>query len=97
MVKLEKGKGGLFDTRPNPFGYQKGTHIAPTLTESDNLGRVFDAVCGNGCALILGHTRDGGALVITVLDGDQRHRTYCSNDNELAGALDALWVSYGPE
>jgi|ERR1700688_3997106 len=91
----EKGKGGLWDTRPNPFGQSKTSHIAPELASVSSLGLSFDRVLRTGCAIMLGHTRDGGAVVLTVLDGEQRHRTYCANDAELEEAIAALDFVYG--
>lgn len=94
MTKDARGKGGNFDTRPNPWGAQGGAHIAPEFAEVSSLGSTFDTVCRAGCALMVGHTRDGGAVVLTVLDADQRHRTYCSNVAELEDAITALVALY---
>jgi hypothetical protein len=92
----ENGKGGNFDTRRNPFSDKPGKKGgAPELASEASIGGTIDAVLRAGCALMLGHTRDGGALVITVLDGDDRHRTYCSNDEELDAAVRALANMYG--
>jgi len=44
--------------------------------------------------VMLGSTRDGGAVVITVFDGEQRHRTYCSNDHELENAFASVLAAY---
>ena len=88
-----KGKGANFDTRPNPFG-AKVASIAPAFGDHAELGLAVDNVIRSGCAIILGGTRDGGAVCITVLDGDNRHRTYCSNDTELDRAISALREIY---
>lgn len=95
MSTKEKGKGGLWDTRPNPFSNAKVGHIAPEFASIQGLGLSFDRVLRTGCAIMLGHTRDGGAVVLTVLDGEQRHRTYCSNESELDAAIEALTFVYG--
>jgi len=42
----------------------------------------------------VGRTRDGGAMVLTVLDGDNRHRTYCSSTAELEAALESLEAAF---
>lgn len=89
-TKQTKGKGGNFDTRPNPFDGRQNSHIAPELADISHLGSIIDKLCVSGCAILVGHTRDGGALVVTVLDGDNRHRTYCSNAEELESAFQAL-------
>lgn len=89
--KNELGKGGNIDTRPNPFRKMvRETQTLPNLGGSDNFGNTVDKILGAGCGLIIAGTRDGGAVVLTVLDGDTRHRTYCSSDTELEEALDSL-------
>ncbi len=95
MAKAENGKGGTFDTRTNPFTskvLRKGG--APDIAAAAGLGAALDALLKAGCAIILGQTRDGGALVVTVLDGDDRHRTYCSSEEELDEAIIALTTMY---
>lgn len=93
----EKGKGGLWDTRPNPFGQGKAQHIAPELAAVSGLGQAFDRVLHTGCAIMVGHTRDGGAVVLTILDGEQRHRTYCANETELDAAIEAMTFVYSDD
>jgi hypothetical protein len=96
-AKSEKGKGGIWDTRPNPFTQQKAAHIAPELAAVSSLGLTLDRVLRTGCAVMLGHTRDGGAVVLTVLDGEQRHRTYCANESELDAAIEAMSFVYSED
>jgi len=91
------GKGGNFDSRPNPFGSSKSIGRAPELTSTVTLGAVLDEVLSHGCAVMLGHTRDGGALVCTVLDGEERHRSYASSEQELDAMMLALHNYYGKE
>lgn len=91
MSRKQSGKGGEIDTRPNPFrNVASHAQTRPDVANSDNFGHVVDKILGAGCGVIIASTRDGGALVLTVLDGDTRHRTYCSNDTELEEALDSL-------
>jgi hypothetical protein len=91
----DRGKGGSFQTKPNPFTNGGEVLPAPALNGKASLGVAIDNVVHAGCAIMIGQTRDGGALVFTVLDGDDRHRTYCSNDGELDRALLALHKMYG--
>lgn len=90
MATATKGKGGNYDSRPNPFNSKKNGSIAPELAEVPLLASVLDKVLKSGCACMLGHTRDGGAVVLTILDGDNRHRTYCANTAELEDAFSVL-------
>ena len=95
MKRNESGKGGNFETRKNPFGLNlvpKGG--APDFASVKNMGAVIDALVKAGCAIMLGRTRDEGALVLTILDGDDRHRTYCSSEEELDAAFDAMAEMY---
>lgn len=96
MATASKGKGANFDTRPNPFaGATIRSKERPNFTEVPNIGKALQVLCEAGCALLVGCTRDGGAMVLTILDQDTRHRTYCSNDVELQDAFDAIINMYG--
>lgn len=53
------------------------------------------AVVENGCALMVSATRDKGALCLTLLDGDKRHRVYPASAPELVAALTDLRDSLG--
>jgi hypothetical protein len=89
--RQENGKGGNIDTRPNPFrNVVRHSQTRPDLASASDLGPVIDKIISAGCGVILASTRDGGAIVLTVLDGDTRHRTYCASDTELEEALDSL-------
>ena len=93
--KQEKGKGGNFKAERNPFREertQKGT--APELRESPDMLEAMDAVFKAGNAMLIGHTRDGGSLVITLLAGTMRFRTYCSTSEELDDAAARMIQTY---
>jgi len=88
------GKGGNFATRKNPFTQTATPRNRPSLADNSSIGLALDAVLGAECAIIIGSTRDGGALVLTILDGDERHRTYCSNEGELDEAVSVMLRLY---
>lgn len=94
MKTVQKGQGANWDSRANPFVNKGGEHIAPSFTDVTDIARLLDGVCRAGCAIMVGHTRDGGAVVFTILDGDNRHRTYCGNLDELQGAIDSASAAY---
>jgi len=94
MARNENGKGKEWDVRRNPFSINKVRTSAPELAEVPGLGITLDKLLRQGCALILGHTRDGGAVVLTVLAGEDRHRTYCSNIQELEEAIAAIDATF---
>jgi hypothetical protein len=58
------------------------------------VAQALDTVIAAGCAVMLGQTRDQGAIMITILEGDNRHRTYCSNEQELDDAIAAMIETY---
>jgi len=92
--KTGTGKGGDFATRKNPFTVRKATSSRPNLDAVGHLGTALDAILNQGCAIIIGVTRDNGALVLTILDNDERHRTYCSNEDELEEAINEIIQLY---
>ena len=95
MKPEPKGKGGNFDKRPNPFTGTANRQAAQvSFTDISDIAEVLDVVIAAGCAIMLGRTRDGGALVLTILDGDDRYRTYCADNTELQNAVNALLKMY---
>lgn len=92
-----RGKGGNFAKTKNPFQNINPAQAArPALDDCGDLPKVAERVIAAGCAIMLGATRDGGAVVITIFDGDTRHKTYCSDDLELDRAMAALIDVYEP-
>jgi hypothetical protein len=94
--RQENGKGANFVTRPNPFSKKRAKSSTPQLADTAMVAQAIDRVLTSGCAIMLGQTRDGGALVITILEGDNRHRTYCSDEQELDDAVTAMYENYAP-
>jgi len=94
MVTKQKSVQPTPEKPRNPFGNSSSQHIAPSFAELTHLGAVLDAVCRAGCAIMFGHTRDGGAVVTTVLDGDNRYKQFCGNDGELERTIDSIFAAY---
>jgi|ERR1044072_1819130 hypothetical protein len=90
----DSGKGSNFVTRANPFGKVTTLHGAPELASATMAPKAIDTALRAGCAVMFGWTRDQGALCITILDGQDRHRTYCSNETELDDALTSMLEMY---
>lgn len=84
-----RGKGNQFVEQQNVFR-KNGGRSAPALADNSTCGLALDAVLRSGNGIILSRTSDGGAISITILVGDKRQRTYCSNDEELEEALSAM-------
>lgn len=66
---------------------------APPKLTLDTLACVI----GQGAAVMIGGTRDGSALVITLLDGDTRDKVYCHDKDELRAALTDLAADFAGE
>lgn len=52
------------------------------------------SVVEHGCALMIGATRDHGAISLILMDGNDRHKLYPSNAQELDQALRDLIESF---
>jgi len=90
----ERGKGKNFDTRKNPFTAKRVANSHPNFDDIQGVGTALDAILKQECAIIIGATRDGGAVVLTILDGADRHRTYCSTADELDEAISEIIMLY---
>lgn len=90
----QSGKGGNFDTRANPFTRDVERKDPPSFQLCKAMLAAVDMTVKAGCAVMFGSTRDGGAVVVTILDGEHRHRTYCSNEGELEDAAQAMLQMY---
>lgn len=59
-----------------------------------DLGDTIDCVVDAGAALIFSRTSDGGAIALTLLDGDTRRKVYCADQAALNEAFDELTRLY---
>lgn len=50
------------------------------MVPNDKIARLVKAVTAAGCGCVLGVTSDGGAVSITILDGDERIREWPANN-----------------
>ena len=89
------GRGGAFKplvARP------QGRSIYGMLADTDSglwvetIGRTLDS----GAALLLSPTSDGGAFSVTLLDGDDRSRSYCATSDEVTACLQAVLAHVAP-
>jgi hypothetical protein len=90
-----KRGNGEFVTSRNPFGATGGkVEGRAELAGNTFFAQAVDAVVAQGCAILIGATRDGGAWVVTVLDGDERHRAYAHTAEELDSLITSLISTY---
>jgi hypothetical protein len=59
------------------------------------LALVISAVTDCGDAIVFARTRDGGALAITVLAGEERKRLYGDSVGEITDQLNLVRRAYG--
>lgn len=69
---------------------------ALTAVNKELLAVAILSAVEHGCALMFGATRDGGAVALTLLDGNDRHKLYPQNVQELDQALQDLVESLAP-
>jgi hypothetical protein len=55
--------------------------------DSDELWKTITAIVNAGDAVTLGRTRDGGALSLVILSGDDRIRRYARGADEIHSLL----------
>lgn len=69
---------------------------ALTSVDPDLLRRFIASVVGTGAAVSISVTRDFGAVVLTVLDGSNKHKLYPTDLQELMEALQDGIESFSP-
>lgn len=71
------------------LGPDKPRKVVATWEDSDaqDLWRTICEVTAAGDALMFGRTRDEGAVVLTVLSGDERVRQYATGSEEISELL----------
>ena len=62
--------------------------------DRDILTSALLSVVEHGCALMIGATRDHGAISLILMDGNERHKLYPSNVQELEQAFVDLIASF---
>ena len=73
--------------RNSPFGNNAVVvGSAPVVNHCEELWDGIQAAMDVGCGVMLGNTRDGGALCLTVFDGQDRHKTYMTDAEQVRRA-----------
>jgi hypothetical protein len=63
----------------------------PPESMRDAIARITD----NGAAILFSRTTDGGALVLQVLDGQERSKEYITEPGDIVPCLSWLLETYG--
>lgn len=98
-ARRRPSKGTRDASKPNgvahfSFGANKANRDTPSLAEVKSLGETLDLICQAGDAILLSSTSDGGAVVVTILSGDAREKTYAGGQAELDAAFLVLFEFY---
>jgi hypothetical protein len=93
-------RGAAANGAPRGIGKLRGVADIPRdvgihLSDYPRLLGAISKVVDAGDAVIVGSTRDGGAVCITVLSGDDREKLYASSEEELGRICEALLDAYG--
>lgn len=84
-----RGRGAQFKSLVDR--QDSGPRLTSILSESsqETSAAIHAAVLG-GLGVLIASTSDGGAISVTVYQGDERLRSYASNRDEWMGILEAL-------
>lgn len=72
----------------------KSGHVAPSWVDAAGALLAIDSVIETGDAIIIGRTRDGGAIAVTLISGDEREKLYASDDEELSDLIQTVLRAY---
>jgi hypothetical protein len=69
---------------------QSHSHLEWGVLDAKLIGELVQEVTRSGDAVLLGTSRDGGTLVITICSGDQRIKFYASSAEQAESRLQEL-------
>lgn len=93
-TKHETGKAGHFVKSKSQYRRVLESGTYPEIANARELWSAINQCIKVGHAVIIGATRDGGALCLTILDGDDRWKTYCANEEEVREAAQRMLQDY---
>lgn len=77
---------GQFKTTKNPFANTSNDFDFGSV-DSVALGRSIVNLIQTGRAITFGFSKSSGVVSVTVLDGDDKHKTYCADSKALNYAM----------
>ncbi len=95
-ISKEWDMKGLWNSEKSVDATYRPALDALRAVDASTLAVALLAVVENGCAFMVSATRDHGAICLTLLDGDRRHKVYPSSVQELNQALLDLSESFAP-
>jgi len=89
FMRPVRGRGAQFKSLVDR--HDVGPRLSSILsdTSEQTSTAIFAAILG-GLGVLLASTSDGGAISVTVYQGDERLRSYASSRDEWMGILEAL-------
>lgn len=97
-MAIQDAAGGKPVFQKQPYVVRNGDkgHLGSVkVTANPTLWKGVQAALTAGCLVMLAYTSDGGALCITVKDGDDRLRSYAASVAEMDAAGQELMQLYG--
>jgi len=90
---------GSASSRLSRIGWPSGDRgrARPEFTEVPGFAATCDLVVAAGAAIMFSRTRDGGAIVVSVFDGDDRAKEYAAQLDELVEIFRQLAAAYAAE
>jgi hypothetical protein len=89
--QVRSSRRGRFATRTDsPFTRTRSAAKLGSFEETPGITGCLDAIIASGNGLLLGVTRDGGAISLTIMIGEERHRAYATGQEELNQAVEDI-------
>ena len=82
------------------FGTKRATVAIWDEVDPELVARLVRSVSHARCAVLFGHTRDGGALALTFFDDSEKYNEYHPIDDHLEQWMEELcewWEQYAEE
>lgn len=91
----DEGTGGFLKREKNEYNKLRPVGDRCTVVGHGELLDMIEAITRAGGYVSFGQTTDGGALLIRVLDGNDKISSYCHSRTELLECIQAFKQEYG--
>lgn len=85
---------GVFSGEKQTKAATDAAERAMTQVNGNKFKDAVKQVISNGAAVMFATTRDGSSIVVTLMNGNERGKVYCSSLPELEEALQDLVRSF---
>lgn len=94
LVRKGKNRTGAGSTG-SQGGFGSIRRSRASFARVRNLGAILNAVLDSGDAILMARTSDGGAIVLQLLDGGDKPKAYCVDQEQLDDNFAWLYERYG--